>query len=634
MRCKLALVFIFAAVLCVGSTASAQLWSGILDPSRATDWSTAGVSGGLPNRTTRCGNVISAYTGSAAVINAAIANCPSGQVVEFGNGTFTLSSGIVFTKSNVTLRGAGADSTKLIINGTTSGCSLFYNSAIRMCAGSGNIGTTAQGGPGPSNSATWTAGYTQGTTVITLNSTTGLQVGSTIFLDQLNDASDGWPAIGDLYLCDGAQPCSWEGGNSYARVGRVQTELHAVTGINGLNVTISPPVMAPNFRASQSPGAWWGNNSGGAQNVIQNSGIEDLTVDFTGGGGAGIEMVNATNCWVKGVRLIQSGGAGSFVFHILVVNGFRVTVKDNYLYGPAVQGNTQYAYTPHVSSSLLFENNILHHNIAPTAPNDPEVGSVYAYNYVDDAYYSASGFQQHQAGDMLNLFEGNNVGTMASDSIHGTHFFLTYFRNHLDGHTHNPGGNSFDGGFTFWSYNRFHNLIGNVLGASTYTIYETNLADSGRSIYDLGFQGTHGGTSLGNDTNVKRTLMRWGNWDNVNSATRWLASEVPSGITNYANPVPATQTLPPSFYLSAKPAWFGSAPWPPIGPDVTGGDVSNSPTGGHANKIPARLCFENAALDSAYPSSNPRIRQFNAVSCYGQSGGSVRPGVPSNVRTQ
>jgi hypothetical protein len=600
-----------------------QAQQAVIAPSRSIDWSTAGVSGGIPNRTTICSTLNPGAT--AAQINSAISACPSGQVVLLNAGTYTLSSGIVFSKSGVTLRGTGADSTKLIINGTTSGCSLFYQSAVRMCTGSGNIGTTDGGGPGPDHSASWTAGYGQRATVITLGDTTGLTVGSTIFLDQLNDASDGWPGPGDLYLCDGAQPCSWEGGNSFARVGRVQTELHAVTAINGSNVTISPGIMAPNFRAGQSPGAWWAN----ASLVLHDSGIEDMSVDFTGSDSVGIEMVNATNCWVKGVRAVFSAGPGSFVFHVLIVNGFRITTRDNYFYGPGVQGNTQYAYTPHVSGSLLFENNILHHNVAPTAPNDPEVGSVYAYNYVDDAYYAASGFQQHNAGDMFNLFEGNNVGTMFSDSIHGTHFFLTYFRNHVDGHAHNPGGNTADSGFAFWSHNRFHNVIGNVIGDSHFTTYETNLADSGQSIYDLGFQGSHGGTALGNDSNVKRTLMRWGNWDSVTGANRFVASEVPSGISNFSNAVPSTQALPASLYLSAKPSWFGSSPWPAVGPDVTGGDLAGY--GGHANTIPARRCFENSSIDSAYGSRNIRI--FDATTCYGSSTNQTSaPAAPTNVR--
>src|SRR5689334_8753337 len=35
-------------------TGQAQLWSSILDSSRATDWTQAGVTGGIPDRTSIC----------------------------------------------------------------------------------------------------------------------------------------------------------------------------------------------------------------------------------------------------------------------------------------------------------------------------------------------------------------------------------------------------------------------------------------------------------------------------------------------------------------------------------------------------------------------------------------------------
>ena len=69
----------------------AQPWSGIIDPRRATDWSTAGAR--IPTRTTVC-STIAPFTGTAATINNAIAACPSGQVVQLQAGTFTLSTGL------------------------------------------------------------------------------------------------------------------------------------------------------------------------------------------------------------------------------------------------------------------------------------------------------------------------------------------------------------------------------------------------------------------------------------------------------------------------------------------------------------------------------------------------------------
>jgi hypothetical protein len=91
---------------------------------------------------------------------------------------------------------------------------------------------------------------------------------------------------------------------------------------------------------------------------------------------------------------------------------------------------------------------------------------------------------------------------------------------------------------------------------------------------------------------------------------------VPSGLTNYPNGIPATETLPASFYLAAHPSplwWGGSIAWPPIGPDVTFGGV-----GGHAGSIPASLCFGSLAVDPEYADDPPlypggsRVRVFNA----------------------
>ena len=107
--------------------------------------------------------------------------------------------------------------------------------------------------------------------------------------------------------------------------------------------------------------------------------------------------------------------------------------------------------------------------------------------------------------------------------------------------------------------------------------------------------------------------MRWGNYDTVNNATRWQASEVPSGISPFANAVPASQSLPSSLYLSAKPAWFGSVAWPPIGPDVVGGNLAG--LGGHVYKIPAQVCFESV-MGGSFGSG---LRTFNARNCYSSS---------------
>src|SRR5712691_4477975 len=105
-------------LLCLPGYSSGQLWSGVLDPARAIDWTKAG-AGTIPNRTTICSTLTSSAT--AAQINSAIAACPSGQVVFLNAGTYNISGGITFNgRSNVTLRGAGPDQTFLIFTGSNS----------------------------------------------------------------------------------------------------------------------------------------------------------------------------------------------------------------------------------------------------------------------------------------------------------------------------------------------------------------------------------------------------------------------------------------------------------------------------------------------------------------------------------
>jgi hypothetical protein len=199
----------------------------------------------------------------------------------------------------------------------------------------------------------------------------------------------------------------------------------------------------------------------------------------------------------------------------------------------------------------------------------------------------------------------------------------THFRNHHDGFTNNGQSAITNCAMRIASKNRFWNVIGNVIGHSHFTTYQSLLADNDGAVYCLG--NTDDAPSV-DDSHVQRTLMRWGNWDS-------------SGIANFSNPVPASQALPASFYRAAQPPWWGTPwgtpPWPPIGPDVSNGNAPNtatSPTGGHANKIPARLCFENTPVDPAYPSSNPRILLFNGSSCY-QAGGEppTPPAAPSGL---
>ena len=620
-----------ALALVLPVLAQAQQWSGIVDPSRAVDWSKAGVRGGIPNRTTICATFNPGAT--SAQINSAIASCPSGQVVFLKAGTYSGLSGIIFDgKTGVTLRGAGADKTLLTFSSGVGCLSL----ASDVCITS----VDASWSRGPSNTANWTSGYGPGTTSITLSSVTNLKVGSPLILDQADDRSD----TGSVFVCQApatVPSCSLEGNSTNGqRPNRDQVQIVQVASCgtartpgqacNGTNVKITPGLYMANWNSTKSPGAWWANSP------VFGDGIEDLSMDHSSSKGSfGIEILNAVDCWVKGVRGIDSGKA-----HVELQESARITVADNYFYLTQKAVQQSYGVESLNSSDDLIQNNILQFIVAPLMINGSCSGCVIAYNFATNDFYTAStryvqaSTNQHTAGIDMLLYEGNIAPQFYADNFHGTHNFVTVFRNQFignDGACYNgtpPYGESAcrtnQVPMDIRAYSRFYNLIGNVLGQSG----TSNGYQSGsKPIYRIGGGNSANGVRVPSDSLVSSTLMRWGNYDVVTGGVRWCGnssspgwatrcggtSEVPTALSLYANAVPATTSLPASFYMSAKPAWWpaGKA-WPPIGPDVTGGNIAG--VGGHAYTIPAQDCYLNVMGGAANGTGS--VLTFNANRCY------------------
>src|SRR2546428_9682957 len=102
---RLFIVILVVAAAFATAPAQAQPWSGIIDPSRAIDWSTAGVPGGIPTNRTQCGSTIPP-TNNASVIQNALNACGANQYVKLGPGTFNLTTGVNVMNNNTTLRGS------------------------------------------------------------------------------------------------------------------------------------------------------------------------------------------------------------------------------------------------------------------------------------------------------------------------------------------------------------------------------------------------------------------------------------------------------------------------------------------------------------------------------------------------
>jgi hypothetical protein len=576
----------------------------VVDALRRVDWTQAGAN--VVHRTAQCGSTIAAYSGSAGAINDAIANCPGGQVVQLGPGTFTLSSGILFTKDNVTLRGSGPNSTRLVFT-SAGGTSCFGITAV-VCV----RGTDEWWAPGDSKlhfSADWTGGYTKGTSTLTLSTTAGLSTGTILTLDQLNDGGD----TGQIWVCT-STTCSNEGGNSMGRRNRAQQQMVRVAGVMGNTVTITPAIAMPNWRSSQNPGVMWGSD------VVSGAGIEDLSIDTSAVEVNSVTFFHAYDCWLRNIRSVRPRRA-----HVVYWHGAHITIRDSYFEEGQAHASQSYGVESFVSSDNLVENNIFHRVTSPLMVNGTCTGCVFGYNYSLDHVFSGDfmipGANPHEGGVDMVLFEGNDQNAFYSDNIHGTRHFVTLFRNYFSGWE--PGKASDTNPVQIAAFGRYHNVVGNVLGRSGYhTNYTWNLsgADADKSVFKLGE-----GRGTANDPLVATTLLRWGNYDVATASTRFVASEVPSSIPLFPNAVPASETLPASFYRSARPAWFGESPWPAIGPDVHGGDLSG--VDGHAHRIPARACYDNGAKDST-----GALTAFDGRRCYGEPVPSQpRPPTPEDV---
>lgn len=592
----------------------AQSWSSILSATQAINWSNSGV-GGIPARTTNCASLTSSATVSQ--INSALASCPSGETVALAAGTYTI-SGTIQIPSNVTLRGAGANQTILSAKG----------------GGGGYVVALGSGGPGY-NPVNITAGATNGSTSLTLSNAAGITTSSYLAIAETNNPSfvSSTGSEGQCTWCDG----SWTNSGSLARGQIVQ-----VTGVSGSTVTISPGLYGA---YTQSPVAVPFNMS------ASYAGVENLQVYANNTGYAGnFGLSSCAYCWVKGVESNYTDGD-----QVEDYWGYRDEIRDSYF-------SNAYLHTPGTydscvqialkTSATLVENNIIERGHESVILEWGAAGNVVAYNYTEGEFDNSStsvvigGIDFHGAHPQYNLLEGNMLTVIYGDSVWGTSSQTTAFRNWVVGTNmictpYNGRGTISCGAQGFqaaramdMSYLATHNnYVGNVVGSkqmqsliaygddtmgqvATVEYPATRSYDADAYGWSFGYgEAADDGSGTGCDgTNgpchvagTSATDLITGNFNNIGAAVSWAA---------------ATLTLPPSFYLTSKPSWWGSIPFPATGPDVTGGTGPNGTSYGN----PAYQCFTNVMHGTDGGAGGPY--NFNANTCYGNG---VTPGSPTNL---
>jgi hypothetical protein len=452
-------------------------------------------------------------------------------------------------------------------------------------------------------------------------------------------------------------------------VDRSENQVVYVTGVTSLGggsytVTISPGISSTNIRSAQSPGAWW-------PGFVQNDGLENLTVDYsqsTGGASnaAAVTMQDCYQCWVKNIRSIDAGRN-----HVYVLQSGADVVRDSYFYQSQAHQSVSYVVEPDTGTSgLLVENNVFQQVTNPIMFGQC-TGCVAGYNFSIDNLYDAAptfataSYAGHNAGNNMDLFEGNMFLGVWVDDAWGSSTQSTLFRNSLTGWQNGKTNATVPILLRAWS--RIYNLIGNVSGQpgyhSTYQVYATsgnagvNLGSESSTIYEIGVADT-GGVCTSQvppcDALGFTTLMRWGNYDTVTAGVKWDSTEASPAAVSYVKANFSSSyfgslahTLPASLYYSSKPSWWPSGKaWPPIGPDVSSGNVgmcsggtyagsqatsSNQCTGGtlasawasHITSIPAQDCYLNTM--GGPPDGSGGVLSFDASVCYGLPSGPPPP---------
>jgi hypothetical protein len=327
-----------------------------------------------------------------------------------------------------------------------------------------------------------------------------------------------------------------------------------------------------------------------------------------------VAMSLCAYCWIRGIESHWSTGTSVGLY-----GTFRSELRDSYIHetpDPNPGGAGYMSGLNFGASDNLVENNIMWYGNKVVVMRASGGGNVIAYNYMDDAFGStypnlpeAGVNAGHYTTPHMELLEGNSSHNYKGDSFWGNSIYTTVFRNHLTGlRGARPPLNTYKyGAYPYMDLEgrvavdiQGHtigaNLVGNVLGFSGQTLLSYN--GSGYSFTQTGWKYEVLDNFPADDTQVYaysigavqaggwtwlpttyQTILRDGNWDWMTGSQKW------HGIGGAAGSGTPT-TIPASMYLTQKPAFFGSNPWPWV--DPTTGTVYTLPAKARFDAMPGR----------------------------------------------
>lgn len=532
---------------------------------RPVDWQMDYTSPTIRYSGNRFTNAWTVYTNlpsstTVAGVNAAIVNCPAGQMVRLSNGTFTVDARLFIGRSNIRITGGGASNTILQVTAA------IGNGIIDVGSGDFPLSTVR----------TWSSGFSKGTSTITLSSATSVSVGKLLVLTEtvpgtglVNGAGD----EGDCVDCSGA----------IQNVFKVFQHHTKVTSVSGTDIGIAIPLQMTNWSSGLTPQCYVETAS-----IVTNVIIEDLQIDnsVSAFGQYGIFYQNTADTLLQRVWIKRAANR-----HVTSLHATQMEVVDNVFQDSKDRATHSYGFAPDNCTGFWCVNNIFEGVTGAFKPTSASYG-VFAYNYVTNVQYTpdANWLQapigNHGSHSWGILIEGNIGPSIRMDNVHGSASHNTIFRNRFSGHETNRTDNSI--ALALQATNRCDVIAGNILGKTNFHTqwrmkYNAAGSSSTKAVEEYGYVDVDYRTTDGDNETFDSAII-----------THNQVSQTLNGGTNggvyWASGYDGSLVLEKSYIFGYKPDWWGCTNFPSIGPDVLSMCTNDAIVFN-----PARWRFENGA---------------------------------------
>lgn len=489
----------------------------VVPTSRLLSWNAGFPGGAIPFYTNSITITAAPYSADSNgvldcfnVLTQAIANASNFSAIYFPPGTYVISNQVQIKDKAIVIRGAGSNLTHIIgrhTNSTAQG--LFY---VR----------------GSSSSLTlMTNGQAVGSSAVTVTNTSSLTAGTYIITLQNNDTN----------TLEGDIP-----GGETTTSAYYQRQWNRIASVTNFTLNLDRPLYA-----TYDPTT---NLYPRVQRMVPttNCGFEDFRITQQGTNDGIIYYFQAADCWAKGLWTSNANW-----YHIAYDNSWRCTAISNTHHFATTYGQGGYGVDISQSTDIKVENTVFYYLRHSVIVQNGSSGCDIFANYSTSMYdvngtnvnFLMPDIEIHGGHAIKNVIRQNVCGKIQLDDYWGSDVLNTIERNFCYGENLNRGTNitSARYGFAMNALQLSNNIVGNVLGYLGYTGVSTN---------------EMGGTQRSNPsdyTRVTNTMIFHANLDGK-TGTVWY------------DPAIGDLIIPTSYASTNTPSYWGSTPWPAIGPDL------------------------------------------------------------------